>query len=351
MTPSSSRFGRAYPASSLLRLSVLFTVFLIAACASPEKQAESTPETTSNPSNTAMSSTVMHDTAMPSDLENELNRIVTAFRAENTTEGDSAVVAVSIVDPAEGAEAGGGASYHMNGDRLFHAASTMKIPVMIEIFRRAERGDFAMDDTIVLRNSFRSIVDGEPFSIGDDSDDASYDKLGQPMTIADLTYNMIIVSSNLATNLLIDELTADSVQATSERLGTTHMKTLRGVEDLKAFERGMSNRTTSRDLALLLTHLMNGTAVNARSDAAMRQILFDQKFNDIIPAGLPEGVRVAHKTGQITRINHDAAIVYPPGGDPYVLVILMEGISDHDASARLGADVARAVHVHLRGTV
>ncbi len=281
----------------------------------------------------------------------EITHIIDSFRAAHAAEGDSAVVAVSVVDPAARADAAGQglpAAFHMNGDRLFHAASTMKIPVMIEVFRRAERGDFAMDDTIVLRNSFRSIVDGEPFAIGDDSDDASYEKLGQPMTLADLTYNMIIVSSNLATNLLIDELTADSVQATSERLGTTRMQTLRGVEDLKAFERGMNNQTTSRDLAVLLTHLMNGTAVNARSDAAMRQILYDQRFNEIIPAGLPQNVRVAHKTGQITRINHDAAIVYPPGAESYVLVILMEGISDHMASSRLGADVARAVHAHLR---
>jgi len=288
---------------------------------------------------------------MSNELEEELNRIVNTFRDNNMAEGDSAVVAVSIVDPSSRHGAGTAAEFHMNGNRLFHAASTMKLPVMIEVFRRAERGDFAMDDTIVLRNSFRSIVDGEPFSIVDDSDDASYDKLGQPMSLADLTYNMIIVSSNLATNLLIDELTADSVQATSERLGTTHMKTLRGVEDLKAFERGMNNQATSHDLALLLTRLMNGTAVNARSDAAMRQILLDQKFNEIIPAGLPSDVRVAHKTGQITRINHDAAIVYPPGDDPYVLVILMEGISDHDASARLGAELARAIHGHLRGKV
>ncbi|PIQ63872.1 MAG: serine hydrolase [Bacteroidetes bacterium CG12_big_fil_rev_8_21_14_0_65_60_17] len=318
-------------------LLLFLSLLLGAACASPGNSPESISSTPS--------------ITMSNELEEELNRIVNTFRDNNMAEGDSAVVAVSIVDPSSRHGAGTAAEFHMNGNRLFHAASTMKLPVMIEVFRRAERGDFAMDDTIVLRNSFRSIVDGEPFSIVDDSDDASYDKLGQPMSLADLTYNMIIVSSNLATNLLIDELTADSVQATSERLGTTHMKTLRGVEDLKAFERGMNNQATSHDLALLLTRLMNGTAVNARSDAAMRQILLDQKFNEIIPAGLPSDVRVAHKTGQITRINHDAAIVYPPGDDPYVLVILMEGISDHDASARLGAELARAIHGHLRGKV
>lgn len=259
-------------------------------------------------------------------------------------ERDSVTVAVSVIDPSTHTE------FHLNGDRLFHAASTMKVPVMIEIFRQADLGRFDMSDEIVLRNEFRSIVDGSTFSIGDDSDDASYEKLGQPMSMADLTYNMIIVSSNLATNLLIDELTADSVQATSERLGTTNMQTLRGVEDLKAFDLGLSNRTTSKDLAILMAHIMNGTAVSRTADAGMRQILLDQQFGDMIPANLPEGVEVAHKTGSITRINHDAAIVYPPDADPYVMVILTEGIDNHAESATLGARMAARIHEALRGT-
>lgn len=267
--------------------------------------------------------------------------------AESGTEGAdgtaSVVVAVSVVDPSTGVD------LHINGDRLFHAASTMKVPVMIEVFRQVQAGRFAMTDEIVLKNEFRSIVDSSTFSIEDDSDDSSYAHLGTPMSLADLTYNMIIVSSNLATNLVMDVLSADSVQATSERLGTTHMQTLRGVEDLKAYEQGLSNRATSRDLARLLTHLMNGSAVSRQADAAMRQILFDQRFNEMIPAGLPDDVQVAHKTGQITRINHDAAIVYPPDAEPYVLVILVEGMDDHTASAALGARIAEVVHEHLRG--
>ncbi len=281
------------------------------------------------------------------DMTTPLERTIRATLAEadsaRTPDSSQVTVAVSVVDPSTGFE------LHVNGDRLFHAASTMKVPVMIEVFRQVIAGRYAMSDEIVLRNEFRSIVDGSLFSIEDDSDDASYAHLGSPMSLADLTYNMIIVSSNLATNLLMDVLSADSVQATSERLGTTHMQTLRGVEDLKAFEQGLSNRATSKDLARLMTHLMNGTAVSRQADASMRQILFDQRFNDMIPAGLPPEVRVAHKTGQITRINHDAAIVYPPNAEPYVLVILVEGMDDHAASAALGARIARHVHEHLRG--
>lgn len=256
---------------------------------------------------------------------------------------DSATVSVSIIDMASGIE------WHRDGDRLYHAASTMKVPVLIELFRQASLGRFSLEDELILKNAFRSIVDGSPYSIEDDSDDAIYEQLGEPMTLRQLAYNMTTVSSNLATNLLIDFLRADSVQATSERLGTQRMQTIRGVEDLKAFERGMSNRATSADLALLMERLRAGQAVSEEADAAMREILMDQVFNAMIPNGLPTGTRVAHKTGSITRINHDAAIVYPQDGAPYVLVILTEGVANHDESSALGSRIAAAVHETLRG--
>ncbi len=255
-----------------------------------------------------------------------------------------ATVAIAIHDPVTGTRV------DINGDTLLHAASTMKVPVMIEVFRQAEQGRFALDDSLAVINRFRSIVDGSEYSIEDDSDDAIYQTLGGPMSIRDLTYNMITVSSNLATNLLIDVLDADSVQATSEQLGTTRMRTLRGVEDIKAYRQGLSNRATANDLAVLMTHIMNGTAVSPEADRAMAMMLLDQQFTSMIPAQLPEDVSVAHKTGWITAIHHDAAIVYPPGADPYVLVIMTRGIPDETNSATLGAQIAATVHSTLRPT-
>ena len=234
--------------------------------------------------------------------------------------------------------------YDHQSDRLFHAASTMKIPVMIEVFRQAALGRFAMTDEIDVINAFYSIVDGSPFSIEDDSDDAIYTRLGEPMSVEELVYQMITVSSNLATNLLIDYVSADSVQMTAEKLGVTKMEVLRGVEDLKAYELGMSNSATAADLAVLLEALRDGIAVSATADAAMVEIMMGQAFNEMIPAGLPESARVAHKTGQIAAIHHDAAIVYPENTEPYVLVILIEGLHDDAVSAKLGAAIANAVH-------
>ena len=253
-----------------------------------------------------------------------------------------ATVAVAVRDPETDVR------LDLNAERSFHAASTMKVPVMIEVFRQAQAGRFAMDDSLAVENAFRSIVDGSPYQIEDDSDDAIYERLGQNMAISDLVYQMITVSSNLATNLLIQHVAADSVQQTIETLGTDSMRVLRGVEDIKAYRQGLSNTATAADLALVLEAIMEGRAVSPQADAAMVQILLDQRFNTMIPVGLPEDARAAHKTGWITAIHHDAAIVYPETGAPYVLVVLTEGIEDENVSAKLGAGIARLTHTALR---
>ena len=239
-------------------------------------------------------------------------------------------------------------SVDLLSDRPFHAASTMKVPVMIEAWRRVRADSLSMDDSIRVKNEFRSIVDSSLFSIEDDSDDAIYERLGESMTISELIYQMITVSSNLATNLLIDHLDAAAIQRTVDALGARGMHVLRGVEDLKAFDLGLSNATNARALARLMEAIQTGTAVDSIADRAMVDVLLDQQFNEMIPAGLPAGVHAAHKTGQITRIHHDAAIVYAPDAEPYVLVILIEGLDDHEQSAALGAEIARTVHRTLR---
>jgi len=156
------------------------------------------------------------------------------------------------------------------------------------------------------------------------------------------------VSSNFAANLLIERLGAANVQKTVERLGGTGVVVLRGVEDQKAFDKGLNNTTTAGGLAALLQKLAAGTAVSAKADAEMIEMLKRQKFNDGIPAGLPKGTPVAHKTGTITRIHHDAAIVYGPR--PYVLVILVRGIREQKQSAALMAAISREVWIAMSGS-
>jgi beta-lactamase class A len=226
----------------------------------------------------------------------------------------------------------------------FHAASTMKVPVMIELFRQVDLGRLRLDDTMVVTNQFHSIVDGSPYELSAtvDSDGEVYKAIGAPLSLRALCEAMITVSSNLAANNLIEKLGAKNIQATADRLGASGMQVLRGVEDQKAFDNGLNNTTDAAGLATLMRALGRGEAIDARASAAMIEILKRQQFNTGIPAGLPAGTIVAHKTGNITRIHHDAAVVY--ARRPYVLVILVRGIDDLKVSAKLMADIARVVN-------
>ena len=169
------------------------------------------------------------------------------------------------------------------------------------------------------------------------------------MTVRALAERMITVSSNLATNILIARAGADRVQAGVRAMGATRMHVRRGVEDGKAYAAGLNNTATSHDLAEILDRLAHGEAVSPPADAAMRAILLRQRFNSMIPAGLPPGTPVAHKTGWITRHAHDAAIVAPEGPEPYVLVVLTRGFATQPEADAAVAEVARAVHAVLRG--
>jgi beta-lactamase class A len=246
-----------------------------------------------------------------------------------------------------------GDTLFLGADSSFHAASTMKVPMMIELFRRASAGSFAMDQRLMLVNQFASIVDGSPYALDptSDSDTTLYHRIGDRVPIDTLLRLMIARSSNLATNTLIALVGAENVNRTMRLLGAQRIQVLRGVEDGKAFEKGLNNTTTARDLALILRSIETGRAASAAATRAMREILLAQEFNEKIPAGVPRGVPVAHKTGEITAHSHDAAIVYPTGKRPYILVVLTRGISDGARASKLIADLSALVYAHNTGGV
>ncbi len=238
----------------------------------------------------------------------------------------------------------GQSEWFYHADDSFHAASTMKIPVMIELYRQAQEGKLHLTDTLAIRNEFHSIVDGSVYHLDptDDSETALYKAEGQTRTLAQLCESMITVSSNLATNLLIERLGVENIRATVHALHADGMNVLRGVEDQKAFDKGLNNTTTARGLEVLMTALADGKAVDKAASEEMIAILGRQTFNEGIPAGVPAGTRIAHKTGEITKIHHDAAIVYAPR--PFVLVILVRGLADTKDSAALMADITRMIY-------
>ena len=241
----------------------------------------------------------------------------------------------------------------INEHEIFHAASTMKTPVMVEAFRQAEQGRFSMRDSLTLKNDFKSIVDGSAFSLSkeDDSEFELYNQLGKKRTIEALVYDMIIVSSNLATNMMIELVDAKKVTASLREIGANDMLVLRGVEDGKAFEKGLNNITSAYDLMILFEKLAKGELVSKDASAKMERILLDQKFNEIIPAHLPADVKVAHKTGNISGVRHDSGIVILPNGERYVLVLLSKQLENEEAGIKAMAKVSKSVYDHVIGAI
>lgn len=238
-----------------------------------------------------------------------------------------------------------------NADRYFHAASTMKLAVLLGVFRQVARGDLSSDSPVHVRNRFTSIVNQEPFmlDLGRDADPDVYGHLGKTMTVRELAYWMIIKSSNLATNLLVDVVGIPTIQGALDELEIDGVKVLRGVEDTRAFEAGLNNEVTANGLLKMLRLIADGRAYSQRVCDEMLEILLDQQFRSGIPAGLPKAARVAHKTGNISTVHHDAGIVYLDGRKPYVLVILTQFPAEQGRGTAV-AEVSRDIFNTLAGS-
>lgn len=244
-----------------------------------------------------------------------------------------------------------GDTLFINADSVFHAASTMKTPVMAELFRQAAESKFSLTDSIVIKNEFKSIVDGSPYSLSRDSDSDTliYERVGKKETIMNLMTDMIIVSSNLATNILIDLVGAKKVDSLLLSIGARNMHVLRGVEDTKAFEAGLNNTTSARGQLLLYELIATSKLVDEKSSSEMIRVLSDQRFGEIIPARLPKDVIIAHKTGSITGVQHDGGIVLLPDGRKYILVLLSSKLIDREKGIETMARVSELIYQHVTG--
>ena len=241
-----------------------------------------------------------------------------------------------------------GDSLLIDPDLRMHAASTMKVPVMIQLYLDRDAGLFSLEDSLEVTTTFRSIADGSPYSLTSDSDSDTtlYTLTGQRVSYAHLVELMITLSSNLATNILIQEADAQRVTASMRELGADSIQILRGVEDGPAFRAGLSNTTTARDLGVIMVALGRGDVGSPGSSEEMIEILSRQHWQTKIPAQLPPGTRVAHKTGRITGISHDSGIVFPENAPPFVLVLLTRGFEDGDEADAAAAGISRVIFDH-----
>ncbi|MEO8586319.1 MAG: serine hydrolase, partial [Acidobacteriota bacterium] len=218
-----------------------------------------------------------------------------------------------------------GRSLSKNSSLPMHAASTMKTPVLLEVLRRVDAGTLSLSDTLPVKNEFKSLVDGSPFSIGlEDNDGPTVQKLGGMATLEFLVTEMIVRSSNLATNIVLVHVGPENVQKFTDELGAPTVHVRRCVEDSKAFEKGLNNETDAAGMGAIMEAVVRTPRLSAAAKAKAWQILIGQTFNEEIPAGLhpQSGAVVGHKTGSMSTSQHDAAVVRLPDGRDYVLVIM-----------------------------
>lgn len=274
------------------------------------------------------------------DLSRTFNEEVERLRGQ----GKARAIAVAVHDLESGLR------FSLCGDRWFHAASTIKVAVLLAVSRAADEGRLHLDDSLHVRNRFISAADGSPFRLNCDSDAMPelYQLVGRTAKISTLAEGMIASSSNLATNLLLDFVGVEYARKVLRDAQVVGVELRRGVEDHAAHERGMNNEVTADGLVRLLSAVRGDFLRNESKEQAIR-ILLEQRFNSMLPARLPPHAAVAHKTGEISTACHDMGIVYLPEREPYIAVILTEFDSEGDGRRELVAAISGAIYRMIVG--
>ena len=218
----------------------------------------------------------------------------------------------------------------INADEMMHSASTMKVPVMMEVFRQAHEGLLSLDKQLKIFNSFKSIVDESEFQldIADDSELTLYNRIGETESIRELTHLMIVRSSNLASNILLEKVGTTRVDAFIKELGIANMAVIRGLEDKKAYRMNINNSASACSSTTMMRLIAEGKVVSKDACDEMIQIMLGQEFNESIPALLPASAKVAHKTGWTGSFFHDTGIVFPHNRKPYVISLFTHGFPE-----------------------
>jgi beta-lactamase class A len=235
-------------------------------------------------------------------------------------------------------------------DRQFYAASTMKLAVLIAAYRRWDRGELDLAEPLRVRTKFRSLVDGSWFAMDPEEVDGGLAaRQGEQLALGELVERMITISSNEATNLVLERVGLEEVASVLSDLNTKRTVVARPIGDRAARRAGITNLVTPADLARLLAAIELGEAAGSSACREMLGILTRQHYRDEIPAGLPSGARTANKNGWVTGILHDAALVWPPTGEPYCLAVCTEGFAEREVARAAIRGVAARCYAQWTG--
>jgi beta-lactamase class A len=230
-----------------------------------------------------------------------------------------------------------------NADESFPTASIIKVLILVTLYRRAEQDPGILDKRIATPDS-KIVAGSEMFDVA--PHDAEY-------SVSTLAHAMIVYSDNTASNQLIDLLGFHEIQATAHACGLTSTRLRRHFMDIHAMLNHSENVSTPRDMGLLMYEIERGWREGLRTVASplsckkMIDIMLQQEDRDKIGRGIPHGVPLANKTGEITAVRNDIAIVDPYGDTPYVLAVLTKDLNDFSLGNRAIRHIARAVHASL----
>jgi len=226
----------------------------------------------------------------------------------------------------------------INEGEIFESASLVKLPVMIEIYRKIEAGELKEEEEIVLKEEDKTggsgILKDKPS--------------GSLWTVKELVELMITESDNTATDILIDLAGMEEVENTCRKIGLLNTTLERKIYAFEEIDHGKDNLTSPQDMCLLFTKLYEGPEISEMAGKEMLSILKGQKNKKIIPRFLPEDTVCAHKTGGLLGIVHDCGIVYPPDRNPYVLVLMGKNVSDNDLAEEVFAGISEKIYFYLQ---
>ena len=240
----------------------------------------------------------------------------------------------------------------VDADAQHYAASTMKLPLVMTAYRLADEGRLDLDSSVEIRNEFASVHDGSAFGLDrdDDGDAETWARMGQPATLRWLSSRSIVRSGNLATNLLLDAVGAAPVRDLLDDLGCERTTFVRGIEDCVARDAGTQNLATAADLARMLQAVWAGAHETPATPGVLApaaaqevlEVLAGQEIADALPRRLPPGTTVAHKSGWVDGVDHDAGIVFHPDGGPYVFAMCTTSALPRAQAADVVATASRA---------